>query len=388
MDHLFWYPGHDLSLPDIVRADNCRLYDTSGKSYLDLESGVWCTCIGHGRPEILTTITEQAAALAHTGFGFAAPRVNAAAGDVLALHGMDGGRAVFLCSGSEAVEFGIRVARDALGDLRCLTMADSYFGAYGAAKDKDRWTLFDWHPCRDCERSECDDKCTHWAAVPIHQINFFVFEPGSAGGLVGFPPVQLVRSIMDTIRNNGGLVMVNEVTTGMGRTARWFGYEHYGIRPDITAMGKGLGNGYPVSATAVSETVCGMLPDSTIAYAQSHQNDPLGAAVAATVIRVIRENGLIERAGRLSEKLFTGLDRVGAATGRIKEIRGRGLMVAVELNGDPETTAKVRQALLDNGFVVAQRPGLSVLRLDPALTISREDLEGFIRTLEAVLKTV
>ena len=219
MDQLFRYPGHDLSLPDIVRADNCQLYDTSGKSYLDLESGVWCTCIGHGRPEITKVMAEQAGTLAHTGFGFGAPLVNEAAGEVLALNDMPGGRAVFLCSGSEAVEFGIRVAGDALGDLRCLTMADSYFGAYGTAKDKDCWTLFDWGACRTCERQACDDGCSHWAAVPIDEINLFVFEPGSASGLVGFPPGPLVRCITDTVRKNGGLVMVNEVTTGMGRTA-------------------------------------------------------------------------------------------------------------------------------------------------------------------------
>lgn len=388
MDRLFRFPGHDLSLPGIIRAEDTYLYDASGKRYLDLESGVWCTCIGHGRPEVVTAMGEQAAALAHTGFGYAAPLVDETAGDILALHGMAGGRAVFLCSGSEAVEFGVRVALDALGEIRCLTMADSYFGAYGAARDKAQWVLFDWAPCRDCDRPACDAGCSHLSAAHLDRINFFAFEPGSASGLVGFPPDKLVLAIAGAVRKNRGLVMVNEVTTGMGRTARWFGYEHYGLRPDIAAMGKGLGNGYPVSATVVAESVCRRLPGETIAYAQSHQNDPLGAAVARAVIGVIRNEGLISLAKQRSKDLLAGLERVKAATGRIREIRGRGLMIAVDLDGDAEIARQVRLALLDRGILLAQRPGLNVLRIDPPLTISPEDVDGFIRNLEAVLNQI
>ncbi len=384
---LFWYPGHELSLQNIIRAENCHLFDNAGNRFLDLESGVWCTCLGHGHPEVLKTMTRQAAELPHTGFGFTSPIVEDTAQRVLDLHGLHRGRAVFLCSGSEAIEFGIRVTQDALGEAFFLTMAESYFGAYGAAHEKveDQWTLFDWTPCKDCAGESCDQDCRHWAAMPFDKINAFIFEPGSAAGLVGFPPTKLVRAITSEIQEKKGIVLVNEVTTGMGRTGKWFGYEHYGIVPDIVAMGKGLGNGYPVSAAVVSERVSLMLKGDTIAYAQSHQNDPLGAAVAGTVIEEIRSKGLIEHAVRLSDCLMTGLNGIRESSGLIREIRGRGLMVALELEGDENMARQVRQELLARGYILGQRPGLNVLRIDPALTMDIDDLEGFLQTFGHIL---
>lgn len=92
MNHLFWYPGYDLPLRDIVRAENCDLYDASGKRYVDLESGVWCTSIGHGNPNILRIMAEQSTRIAHTGFCFSKEIVEKAAREVLSLHGLEGGK--------------------------------------------------------------------------------------------------------------------------------------------------------------------------------------------------------------------------------------------------------------------------------------------------------
>src|SRR5512143_409039 len=103
MSHLYWYPGHELLLSDIVRAEGCHLYDAAGKRYVDLESGVWCASIGHGNPAVLRVLTEQAARISHAGFAYTSPIVEEAARDVLSLLGFEGGRCVFLCSGSEAV---------------------------------------------------------------------------------------------------------------------------------------------------------------------------------------------------------------------------------------------------------------------------------------------
>lgn len=106
IEALLGYAGHEQLPTTIVRADNCSLFDADGKRYLDLESGVWCTCIGHSHPRILKAMREQAAELAHTGFAYSSPVVADAARAMLDLHGFNGGRCVFLCSGSEAVEFG------------------------------------------------------------------------------------------------------------------------------------------------------------------------------------------------------------------------------------------------------------------------------------------
>jgi acetylornithine aminotransferase len=390
MSRIIWYPGHEVLLEDVERAEGCYLYDSSGKRYLDLEAGVWCISVGHGHPRILKALTEQAGRIAHNGFIYASSIVGQAAGEILTLLGFDGGDLVFLCSGSEAVEYGVRVTRMVTDRPLLMTMADSYFGAYGSAwrRDESEWFSFDWTACADCPVGRvCDLKCEHWAAIPFNRIGGFLFEPGSSSGLVRFPPVKLIRSIVDEVHGAGGLVQVNEVTTGIGRTGRWFGYRHYDIAPDIASMGKGIGNGYPVAVTAFRPGVIDRLGGRPILYAQSHQNDPLGAAVAREVIGVIEEEGLVERAVETGTLLTAGLEGIKARTGKIREIRSRGLLVAIEMEDGPDeaSTRKTLRALLDRGYVLARRSGFAVLRVDPPLNIDPKDIGAFLEALEEVL---
>jgi 4-aminobutyrate aminotransferase-like enzyme len=373
-DHLIRYPGHDLLLPNIVRAENCHLYDADDNRYVDLESGVWCTPLGHGHPRVLRAIAEQSARIAHNGYCYSSPVVEEAAKDVLQLLGMDGGRCAFLASGSEAVEYGVRTAQAVVTQPLLLTMSDSYFGAYGSASQTraDEWHVFDWAAGEPV------------SSIPFDRIGGFLFEPGSSSGLVRFPPPEVIDEIVAAVRENDGLILVNEVTTGIGRTGEWFGFQHYGIAPDIVAMGKGIGNGYPVSVCAVGPGVAERLGGRAIHYSQSHQNDPLGAAVAREVIAVIRDDGLIDRGRRIAAVLSPGLSAIREREARIREIRCRGLMIAVELADDAQTsiTTRVHRELVEAGYIVAKRPGINVLRIDPALTIGEEEIRGFLDAFE------
>ena len=390
MSHLIWYPGHRLYVPDMVKAENCSLYDAAGKRYVDLEAGVWCLSLGHAHPRLLDVMSRQAAQLAHTGFCYAAGVTEAAAGDFLHLLGFDGGKCVFLCSGSESVEYGVRVAQMLLPRPLMLTMSDSYFGAYGSAsrKEADAWFCFDWMPCADCPaETVCNSSCDRWASIPLGDIGGFLFEPGSSSGMVRFPPAKLIRAICREVQQSGGLVMVNEVTTGIGRTGQWFGYQHYDVAPDIVATGKGVGNGYPVSVAAFSSGVVSKLEGRTIPYAQSHLNDALGAVVVREVIRIIREDNLVERCRELSALLVDGLEAVGARTGKVAAVRARGLMMAVELRDDADAafTTRLHGDLVKRGFFITQRPGTTVFRIDPSLTVDKADLEAFLACFEQLL---
>lgn len=385
---VFGLPGHELLVADMIRAEGCHVFDARGKRYLDLEAGVWCASIGHGHPRVLAALNRQAGRLAHTGFNYTCPVTAATAAQVLELLGFGAGRCVFLCSGSEAVEYGVRAAQMVLPRPLLLTMADSYCGAYGSAHAKrpDEWFTFDWTRCRNCERDRrCTAGCPHFDAIPFDQIGGFLLEPGSSSGLVRFPPTELVQALAARVQRDGGLVLVNEVTTGIGRTGAWFGFNHYGITPDIVAMGKGLGAGYPVSVTAFSGRAAGLLGDRTVPYSQSHQNDPLGAAVAGAVLDVIREEDLVERGRRLGAFLLARLR--GLTSDRIAAVRGRGLMMVVELRDDDQLTftAKVHRALAEQGFLVGRRAGVPVLRLDPPLTVPEDDLAKFLQVLAELL---
>ena len=391
MTSFFGYSGFDLDLPQILRAENASLYDSQGNRYVDMESGVWCAGIGHGHPLVIQALTGQAKQICHTGYCYSAPVVEQAAAEVLKTSGLTGGKCAFLCSGSEAVEYMVRVFRQVDHRPYLMAFADSYFGAYGDAhrKSSDEWFVFDWGGCATCGPDQaCGPDCPEWRKIPFPEIGGFLFEPGSSAGLVRFPPSKLVSAVSEQIKQNHGWLVVNEVTTGMGRTGEWFGFSHYGLTPDAVALGKGLGNGYPVSAALISPRLVASLGNEPVKYAQSHQNDPLGAAVALAVIRAIKEEDLITRGRQSSQVLLEGLAAIKKATGKIKEIRGRGLMVAVELTGGPDAafTRQVRRGLLEKGYIVAQRPGLNTIRLDPALTIETADLNGFLAAFEQVLQ--
>ena len=393
--HTFPIPGRPMLLPEISHADNCHLIDADGKRYLDLESGIWCACLGHAHPEVNRALAEQAARLAHVGFCYSSPVVERCAALLLELTGLAGGRqqgqevpegrCALLCSGSEAVEYGVRVLRALCGEQKILTMADSYFGAYGdaAAKAPEGWRLFDWTECQNCDREQCDQTCARWASIPFAEIGAFLFEPGSSSGLVRFPPERLIRAIAQTLRASDGLLMANEVTTGMGRTGRWFGFEHYDFQPDIVALGKGLGNGYPVSACCIGPRTADRLGPAGLPYAQSHINDPLGAAVAQAVVGVIRDQDLIARAGVLSDILLSGLQGMAQGSRLVQSIRGRGLMAVLELAEEVgvEGTARLHAKLVHQGFITDHRPGTCLLRMDPALTMEERDLRDFLQTL-------
>lgn len=388
MSRLVWLPGHEVLVPDIVHAEGCRVRGADGQEYVDLESGVWCTSIGHGHPKVLEAIREQSARVMHAGFNYGSAVVEEAAREVLGLFGFEGGRAVFLCSGSEAVEYGVRVAQSCLDPSTFLTMTDSYFGAYGSAnrKSESEWRLYDWLGCPECG-GPCAGTCDRFSAIPFDRIGGFLFEPGSSSGLVRFPPPALIERVVGAVRARGGLVLVNEVTTGVGRTGAWFGYEHYGFAPDVLAIGKGIGAGYPVSVAAFAPGVIERLGGAPVKYAQSHQNDPLGAAVVRAVIGVVREEGLIERAKELGAFLTGRLEETRARTGRVREVRGRGLMIAVELEDDSGTpfTIAAHRELVRRGFLVGRRAGFPVFRIDPPLTVPRDELDRFAKTFEDVI---
>jgi acetylornithine aminotransferase len=374
--------GHELKLPNIIDSDGAYLIDDGGRRFLDLESGVWCACLGHKNARVNAALLRQADRLMHAGYCFSTPIVEEAAESLLEITGLEGGQCVFLCSGSEAIELARQICKQVTRKPTSLCLHDAYLGSYSAVVDRQRgWHTFDWRDCAGCpEREDCRQDCPRLREIP-DDISEFIFEPGSASGFVRFPPAALIRNIIDKVRAQGGKVVVNEVTTGMGRTGAWFGYDHYGIEPDLVAIGKGLGNGYPVSALAVGRRTIAELADETFKYMQSHQNDPLGAAVARAVVTVLRDEGLVSRAAVLGETFLEALQTLSASR-HVTEVRGRGLMFAIDF-ADPALGDRVYDRLLERGYIVCNRGGL--FRIDPPLIIAEADFLGFVEVLRALL---
>jgi acetylornithine/N-succinyldiaminopimelate aminotransferase len=389
-DHLLRCSGYELIKTGIARAHGSYLYDVNGKRYVDFEAGVWCAALGHNHWRVNQAIRSQLDKISHVGYRYTNDVVEQAADMVLRTLPSILERIIFLSSGSEAVELGVQIARRLSGRPLLLTMSDSYLAAYGSAgrKNPDTWYCFDWTACVGCQHAEeCDPECVHLRNVPFELIGGMIFEPGNSSGLVRFPPKQLVQALIRKIKGQDGLLVVDEVTTGMGRTGVWYGFQHYGLTPDIVALGKGIGNGFPVSAVALTDEIAARLESDAFRYAQSHQNDPLGCAVARAVVSALAAEGLIERSNSLGARLLRELQALAQHFGTVKEARGRGLMIALEFQNSARgmSAAAAFSRLFECGFVVGCKPAANTLRFYPPLTIGEQDINALVGNLQGIL---
>ncbi len=172
---------------------------------------------------------------------------------------------------------------------------------------------------------------------------------------------------------------MDEVTTGIGRTGKWFGYEYYNISPDIVSCGKGIGNGYPVSVIAMSKKVADLIEQSGFKYAQSHQNDPLGCSVAKEVITIIERNNYIQRASEIGLLLEHELNLLLEKCRCVKEVRGRGLMYVIEFVQNRNLPLEpIHKELFDAGYITGISVLANLLRFYPPLTIEKEQITGMV----------
>lgn len=374
---------------NIVRGQGDCLYDDKGRKYIDFEAGVWSTSLGHNNPRVSAAIRTQLEQIMHLGYQYRNPIVEEAAALVLDTAGIQEGKCTFLASGSEAVEFGVQIIRRLIQKPLLLSLNGAYLAAYGSAgrRSTGEWYFFDWSSCSCCSDCKSCAECHLFREIPIDSIGGFVFEPGNSSGQVRLPPFKLVKALEEAVRRQGGLVMANEVTTGFGRTGKWFGYEHYELAPDIIAMGKSIGSGYPVSAAAMKTEVAYRLESSGFRYAQSHQNDALGCAVAVEVIKVIKEEGLIVRSDQVGSRFREKLDKLAEKHDCIREIRGRGLMLALELRADKKLNLlELHDKLFLEGCLTGYNIAGNLLRFYPALVIENNSIDCLVEKLELLME--
>ena len=368
--------------PNIVSADDCFVISESGKKYVDFESGVWAASVGHNNKRVNSAIVKQLNSVSHTGYRYTSKIVDEAAEKVLNLLGFTDGKCVFLSSGSEAVEFGVTIAKKVMDKPHLLCLSNYYLSAYGssAARNKEEWVSLDlanYH----------GDTDEFLKDIPFDKIGAFVFEPGNASGTVKLPPIELINAIEARLKENNALIIVDEVTTGIGRTGKWFGHEHYNMKPDIVSLGKGIGNGYPVSVVCISKQVATLIEKTDFRYAQSHQDDPLGCAVVKEVLEIIEENDYIQRSACMGLVLGNEFKLLSEKHECIKEVRGIGLMYVIEFFDNRDfDLERVHRQLFDAGYIVGINRVANVLRFYPPLTITEEHIKSMVAVLDDVLR--
>lgn len=358
----------------IVKSKGCYQYDSDGKQYIDFESGDWAANLGHSHDAINNIIKSQVDIMIHDGLRFRNKQSEDLANRLSELLSFTGGKCTFLNSGSEAVNLGITFTKNLTNRRKILKMDCSFLSSYGHGQisptNNDLLSI----PINDIDAI---------AKVNFQEVAAFVFEPGNSWGLIKFPSKEFINSVAIATKQNGGLLVANEVTTGFGRTGKWFGFQHYDYQPDIICMGKALGNGYPISSVSITREIADRFDKNPFRYAQSHQNDPLGCAVGLGVINVFEDEGLIQQSAEKGQYFSEQLGKLQLRhPAKIKEIRARGLMLALEfypvIKGE-----RIYSELIVNGFLTGFKE--NVLRLMPPLIIEKSHIDQLTAAIDKIL---
>lgn len=357
-----------------VKGKGSYVYDADGNEYLDLYGGHAVISIGHAHPHYVKAISEQVAKL-----GFYSNSVLNSLQDTLAqklgkLSGYDD-YSLFLCnSGAEANENAAKLASFATGRDRILAFGKSFHGRTSGAvaltdnpkivSPFNRTDKVTFVPLNDIDAVEKELSTQEYAAVIIEGIQ------GVAG--IHVPDDDFMKQLRELCTKYGTKLIVDEVQSGYGRTGKFFAHQYAGIKPDIISMAKGMGNGFPIGGILIVpdiEPVKGMLGTT---FGGNH----LACAAAIAVLDVIEEEKLIENAARVGEKAIARLKELG---GRIKEVRGRGLMIGIEIDGDAPAE---RKRLLFEDKIFTGGAGATTIRLLPALNVTSDMLNQFIDALQ------
>jgi acetylornithine/N-succinyldiaminopimelate aminotransferase len=361
----------------IIKSKGCFLYDSDGKEYLDFESGDWATNIGHSNERINQAIKNQVDILIHDGLRFRNKPSEDLSIGLLEKLNFTNGKSVFLNSGSEAVNLGISVAKNITGRNKILKMDCSYLSSFGHGQISPTNANLVNIPMDDMDSI---------SGIDYKEIAAFVFEPGSAWGLVKYPKSEFIETVANEVVKSGGLLMANEVTSGFGRTGKWFGFQHYNYTPDIVSTGKALGNGYPISCVSINERVSELFNKTPFRYAQSHQNDPLGCAVGLEVIKVFDDEKIVQQSFEKGLYFSEQLKKLHETyPDKIREVRARGLMLALEFFPCVNAEA-VNMQLIDEGFLAGCKE--NVLRFMPPLIVKDHHIDSLINTIEKILKSI
>jgi 2,2-dialkylglycine decarboxylase (pyruvate) len=381
-----------------VTGQGAYLIDEHGRHYLDLISGLWCCALGHNHPVFVPALQKQLERITHLHHTLLSDEIELACrrlGSVLPSW-LD--RVIWLNTGSEAVELSLKVARVANGDDGIVIWERGYYGATNLASSLTNPEPDDWRshrvwrvPAPDCRHCglgmnypDCSFECLDRTFEKMTHATAVLYEPVIASGGVIVPPPGYGRRVQEWARQIEAVFILEEVTTGMGRTGSWFGFQHDDLEPDILVLGKVLGNGLPVAAVVTTsgiEARCG----GRLKHIQSHQNDPWSGAVASVVIDIIRAGNLVERSAELGAFFLQGLADIVDRYEEAVDARGLGLMAALELQS-AEIGRFLHGYLLSESIIVEYKEAQNALRFFPAYIFEREELEKTLNILETGLR--
>lgn len=370
-----------------VKGRGAYLEDGAGKRYLDALTGLAVCGLGHAHPGVAEAVARQARTLTHTSNLYEIPIQARLAERLALLSGMD--KAFFANSGAEANEAAIKIARlhgqaRGLKEPTVVVADESFHGRTMATLTAtgSRKVQAGFEPLlAGFVRAPYDDSAAiERIAANNPQVAAVMVEPIQGESGINIPEASYLDRLRRICDANGWLLILDEVQTGNGRTGRFFAYQHSDCRPDLATTAKGLGNGLPIGVCLARGKAANLFRPGH--HGSTFGGNPLACAAAHAVLDALEKDNLIERAGQLGRRLLRELKKALKGSNRIREIRGKGLMLAIELNAPQPGLAA---AGLEAGILI-NVIGDRILRLLPPLNLSDAQADEIVAKVAALLR--
>ena len=395
----------------VVRGEGVWLYDPDGRAYLDVYNNV--ASVGHCHPHVVAALSRQAALL-NTHTRYLHESILAYAERLLGYFPPELGHVMFTCTGSEANDLALRVAKSYTGGTGVVVTQFAYHGVTSAIAEMSpslgAGMLLGDHvfpvPAPDAYRGGSADVGAVFAAAVQSAVDAMLADGIKPAALlvdtifssdgVFADPAGFLRQAVAVMRKAGGLFIADEVQPGFGRTGgQMWGFSRHGIVPDLVTLGKPMGNGHPVAGMVARPEILAAFGERQ-RYFNTFGGNPVSAAVGMAVLDVIEDEGLMENAAKTGAHLRDGLVELAKTYPIIGDIRAAGLFVAVEMVRDPitrapateETTRIVNGLRARHVLISAAGPAANVLKIRPPLVFSRENADLFLATLDEVLAEI
>ncbi|RIA19403.1 2,2-dialkylglycine decarboxylase (pyruvate) [Ectopseudomonas oleovorans] len=416
-NHLIRYGG-TFEPMIIERAQGCFVYDADDRAILDFTSGQMSAVLGHSHPEVAAVIAEYAGRLDHLFSGMLSRPVVDLASKLAEITPAGLDRALLLSTGAESNEAAIRMAKLVTGKYEIVGFAQSWHGMTGGAASATysagrrgvgpaavgSFAIPAPFPYRP--RFERHGEYDYLAELDYNfdlidrqssgNLAAFIAEPIlSSGGIIELPPGYMA-ALKRKCEERGMLLILDEAQTGVGRTGMMFACEREGVTPDILTLSKTLGAGLPLAAVLTSAAIEERAHELGYLFYTTHVSDPLPAAVGLKVLEVVERDGLVARANLMGERLRNGLLRLQERFECIGDVRGRGLLLGMEVVKDRVTKepadglgAKITRECMNLGLSmnIVQLPGMGgVFRIAPPLTVSEQEIDLGLGLLEQAIE--